>query len=106
GGASADDVARVAGVALTEDDLPRLEGARHRDGGHAVELARPERLEHGHARKQVGGELLAGLHASAIPQTVTRSNGVAVRRGPARARARAAWWPARRARSPVPADPA
>jgi hypothetical protein len=60
---AADDVARVARVALAEDDLARVEAARHADGCDAGELAGAERREGRHPREQIGGHVLAGVHA-------------------------------------------
>ena len=49
----AHDVAGVAGVALAEHDLPRLELARHRHLGDPLEVAALERRERGHPREQL-----------------------------------------------------
>ena len=49
----AHDVAGVAGVALAEHDLARLEVARHRHLGDPLEVAPLERREHGHAPEQL-----------------------------------------------------
>src|SRR5256885_6090379 len=53
--AAAHDVARAAGVTLPEDDLPRLEAARHGELGDARQLARAERLEDRDAREEGDG---------------------------------------------------
>ena len=51
--ALAHDVAGVAGVALAEHHLARLEPARHRQLGDPLEIALHERGEHGHAPEQL-----------------------------------------------------
>src|SRR5262249_25360931 len=49
----AHDVAGVAGVALAEDHLIRLEPARNRELGNALQIGALERGEHGYATQQL-----------------------------------------------------
>ena len=51
--ALANHVAGVAGVALAEHDLARLEAARHRQLGYPLEVAHHEGGEHGHPPEQL-----------------------------------------------------
>ena len=53
GAPGANDVAGVARVALAEDDLARLELARHRQLGDPLQIVCIERGEHRHAREQL-----------------------------------------------------
>ena len=58
--AGANDVARVAGVALAEDDVARLEAPRHGQLGDSRELARAEGLEDRDAREEGDGLVVRG----------------------------------------------